>query len=69
MWWVGLPLDEAATRTEMAKDPARRPSVASFLNPRKLKCSTGHCEGAVRSQMERTAEPSPHFDLFLEVLQ
>lgn len=34
MCLVGLPLDEAATRTERAKDPARRPSVASFHIPR-----------------------------------
>lgn len=33
MWLVGLPLDEAAERTERAKDPAHRASVASFHIP------------------------------------
>lgn len=33
MWWVGLPLGEGTTRTGRAKDPAHRPSFASFHIP------------------------------------
>lgn len=33
MWWAGLPLAERTMRTGRAKDPARRPSFASFLIP------------------------------------